>query len=71
LETIAERIDSGTLQHLEGASDRLEETEVAEVSITTDEKVVVEPFSEVPELGRFVLTRGQDVVAGGIVADRS
>jgi len=35
--------------------------------LETDEPVVVESFYDVAELGRFVLVRGHDVVAGGIV----
>ncbi len=66
---IRERVDSSTLEHLEQNARALLETEVGEVTICTDTPVVVERFTDVPELGRFVLQRGHDVVAGGIVTE--
>jgi sulfate adenylyltransferase subunit 1 (EFTu-like GTPase family) len=62
-----ERIDSSTLERLPAEENRLQETEVGEVVIETAEPIVVESFYDVQELGRFVLVRGRDVVAGGIV----
>ncbi len=61
------RMDSSTLEHLSAEDGRLAETEVGEVVFQTQEPVVLESFYDVPELGRFVLVRGHDVVAGGIV----
>jgi sulfate adenylyltransferase subunit 1 (EFTu-like GTPase family) len=59
------RIDSSTLKVLgEGG---VNNNEVAEAEIKTEKPVVVEDFNDIPELGRFVLVRGNDVVAGGIV----
>jgi len=66
---IRERVDSSTLAHLEHSASTLRETEVGELTITTDSPIVLESFADVPELGRFVLMRGHDVVAGGIVTD--
>jgi sulfate adenylyltransferase large subunit len=65
--SLRERIDSGSLEHLDAAAGFLEETEVGEVVIETESPVVLESFYDVQELGRFVLLRGHDVVAGGIV----
>ncbi|MCK4375827.1 MAG: hypothetical protein KAX19_10875, partial [Candidatus Brocadiae bacterium] len=62
-----ERVDSGTLEHLPCDEGRLEETEVGELVIETAAPVVVESFYDVQELGRFVLVKGRQVVAGGIV----
>ena len=64
---IRERVDSGSLEHIEQGAAELLATEVGEVTIATDMPVVVEDFQDVPELGRFVLLRGSDTVAGGIV----
>ncbi len=64
---IRERVDSGTLEHLPPDAGRLEETEVGELVLETAGPVVLESFYDVQELGRFVLVRGRDVVAGGIV----
>ncbi len=62
-----ERIDSGSLEHLETEAGRLDETEVGELVLETAEPVVLESFYDVRELGRFVLLKGHTVVAGGIV----
>jgi sulfate adenylyltransferase subunit 1 (EFTu-like GTPase family) len=64
---ILDRIDSSTLEHLPCEEGRLEHAEVGELSIETATAVVVESFYDVQELGRFVLVKGRDVVAGGIV----
>ena len=68
IEEIEERIDSSTLEILEEDASKLEDTEVGEVIIHTDKPVVVESFYKTKELGRFVLVRENDVVAGGIIA---
>ncbi len=65
--SIRERLNSSTLEQLDPNAGRLEETEVGEMVLETEEPVVVESFYDVAELGRFVLVRGHDVVAGGIV----
>ena len=64
---VRERVDSGSLEHLPADEGRLCETEVGELVIETEAPVVVESFYDVQELGRFVLVRGREVVAGGIV----
>lgn len=65
---IKERIDSSTLEILEEDAAVLNDTEAGEVVIETARPVVVESFYKTKELGRFVLVRGHDVVAGGIIA---
>jgi sulfate adenylyltransferase large subunit len=65
---IKERIDSSTLEILEKDAKVLNDTEAGEVIIETVRPVVVESFYKTKELGRFVLVRGHDVVAGGIIA---
>ncbi len=67
IEKIEERINSSTLEILEEDACLLEDTEVGEVIIATEKPVVVESFYKTRELGRFVLVRGHDVVAGGII----
>ncbi|MFO7958134.1 MAG: GTP-binding protein [Candidatus Brocadiia bacterium] len=62
-----ERIDSGSLEHLDADAGVLEETEVGELVLETVDPVVLESFYDVQELGRFVLLKGHTVVAGGIV----
>ena len=64
---IDRRIHSSTLEVLQENASTLGENEVGEVVITTRTPVIVEPLTLGGELGRFVLTRRDDVVAGGIV----
>ena len=64
---IRERIDSSTLEVLERESGGLDHSEVGDLEISTSSPAVVESFYLTPELGRFVLARGHQVVAGGIV----
>ena len=67
---INQRIDSSTLEHLEKDASKLRETEVGRVLLDSTAPLVMAPFTEVPELGRFVLVNDGDVVAGGILTDR-
>lgn len=67
VERIANRMDSGSLDIVEAQADRLADTEVAEVTLKADSPVNFESFARAPELGRLVLIRGNDIVAGGIV----
>jgi len=64
---IDRRIDSATLAVIEEQATTLGENEVGEVRMTTRAPVVVEPQAGGGELGRFILTRHDEVVAGGIV----
>lgn len=64
---ISRRIDSSTLEILEKNANELGENEVGEVIIKCQKPIVIESFNEIQELGRFVLIKGYDVVAGGIV----
>jgi translation elongation factor TU len=64
---ISRRLNSSTLDVIEENAPTLEDTEVGEMIVQTEEPVVLEEHSYVPELGRFVLERGHDVVAGGII----
>lgn len=67
VKTISTRLDSSTLEVIEEDAQILEETEVGKLLIETTHPMVVEEHSFLPELGRFVLERGSNVVAGGIV----
>ena len=62
---VGNRINSSTLEIL--GPGQLQNNEVGETTIETDKHMVYEDFNDIPELGRFVLIRGHDVVAGGIV----
>jgi len=68
---ISRKVNSSTLETIgENASD-LKENEVGEIIIRTGKPVVLENFSEIEELGRFVLVRGEDVSAGGTITELS
>jgi bifunctional enzyme CysN/CysC len=64
---IERKIDSSTLEPITDHGNTILETEVADVSIDTRQPLAVENFNFIQELGRFVLTRGLDVVAGGVI----
>jgi bifunctional enzyme CysN/CysC len=63
---IARRMDSSSLAVCEENARHLEETEIGEVCIATEQPVLIESFAEIPALGRFVLERGSAIVAGGV-----
>jgi sulfate adenylyltransferase large subunit len=67
IERIEKRIDSSTLETMERNAKELNGTEVGELVIRTDKPVAIEDFNDVEELGRFVLERGGNTVAGGII----
>lgn len=64
---IKKRIDSSSLEVIEEDATRIGNLEIGEVGIRTEEPIVVTKFNDIQELGRFVLVRGNDVVAGGII----
>jgi sulfate adenylyltransferase subunit 1 (EFTu-like GTPase family) len=64
---IRQRLNSSTLEVIEADADRIEDAEAGEVLIETETPVVVEAFTDIPELGRFVLERDDIIVAGGII----
>jgi bifunctional enzyme CysN/CysC len=65
--TVERKIDSSTLAPIVDNPGSILGNEVAEVSISTRQPLVVEDFNFIQELGRFVLVRGLDVVAGGVI----
>jgi len=68
VDTIFERINSSTLELIEEDASTLNNMEVGELLLEVNSPVAVEPFTELPELGRFVLERNHDVVAGGTIS---
>jgi sulfate adenylyltransferase subunit 1 (EFTu-like GTPase family) len=67
VEAIRHRVDTSALDETAAEADRLERYDVGEVILRTREPIVVEPHEAGTDLGRFVLSRGDDVLAGGIV----
>lgn len=67
VEKINKKINSSSMEILGENAEVLGETEVGEVTIKTDTPVVFEKFKDLEGLGRFVLIRDKDIVAGGII----
>ena len=68
---IEQRIDSSTLKLLEDDARTVQQNEVGRIILKLQKPAVFEPFSEIPELGRFVLRKGDTVKGAGIVSARS
>lgn len=69
IENINTKINSSSLEKLgENCSD-LKETEVGTVVIKTNNPIVIENFNKSESLGRFVLVKDEDIVAGGIILE--
>lgn len=66
---IERRINSSTLEVVEEDARVLKLNEVGEVVLKTDKSIIVENFNFIKELGRFVLERKTEVVAGGIIPE--
>ncbi len=64
---IKERVDSSSLEVLEERASSINNLEIGEVEIKTKKTLAFTKFGDVKEMGRFVLIRGNDVVAGGII----
>lgn len=71
VEKIESRIDSSSLNVLEKDASKLCNLEVGDVIIKTKKPIVIMPFNEIQELGRFVLVRDENVCAGGIITSVS
>jgi sulfate adenylyltransferase large subunit len=66
---IKRRIDSSTLEVIQDNLDTLKNLEVGEVVIKTKKPIAIKAFSDVEELGRFVLVKDKDTCAGGIIVE--
>lgn len=64
---ISDRMDSSSLDILAEDADELRETEVARLTLKLNGYICTDPFETVAEMGRFVLMRDTNTVAGGIV----
>jgi sulfate adenylyltransferase large subunit len=67
VERIARRMDSSSLELLGEDGEILKNLEVGEVVIKTKNPIVLTRFSDVQELGRFVIVRDENICAGGII----
>jgi sulfate adenylyltransferase subunit 1 (EFTu-like GTPase family) len=60
--------DSSSLEQIGSHTDEIKNREVAQVTIHTDNPVILEEFYKTAELGRFVLVTN-DICAGGIITE--
>lgn len=67
IEAIEEKIDSSSFEVIEKSSATLCETQVGRVAISIHKPMAFERFSDIEELGRFVLLKDNCVCAGGII----
>lgn len=66
IKEIREKINSETGEVMAKSPDQISEHEAATIIFAT-EPLVVEKFSEIPELGRFILVRGGNIGAGVVL----
>ena len=64
-----ERINSETGEVIGKSISQIEKNEAATIVFKT-EPLVIEKFSEIPELGRFILVRGKKNIGAGVVLER-
>ena len=67
VKAINQRMNSSSLQIIDETASELQNTEVAQVTFKMDNYVCTDPFEDIAEMGRFVLIRHSDTVAGGII----
>jgi sulfate adenylyltransferase subunit 1 len=67
IEKINRKFDPASMELVEEDASSIKGAEVADILIYLDEKVVVDLFNEIPEMGRFVLEKDGRPVAGGII----
>jgi small GTP-binding protein len=66
---IRERINSETGEIMGKSISQIEENEAATIVFKT-EPLVIEKFSEIPELGRFILVSGKKNIGAGVVLEK-
>ncbi len=64
---ISDRMNSSSLEVIEGAADELRDTEVAKLTLQASDYLCTDAFEVVEETGRFVLMKDGDTVAGGVL----
>jgi sulfate adenylyltransferase subunit 1 (EFTu-like GTPase family) len=67
IEKINRKFDPASMELTEEDASSINTAEVADILLQLDEKAVVDPFNEIPEMGRFVLEKEGIPVAGGII----
>jgi len=66
---IYRKINSSTLDTIQDDANELNNLDIGQVLIKTKKPVAIINFNEMQELGRFVLTRKENICAGGIIIE--
>jgi len=66
---IKNRFNSSTMEILEENASQLNFLEAAQIIIKTKKPLALSKFSEFSELGKFVLLKNDNIIAGGIVIE--
>ena len=69
IEDISKRINIGELAVIEENAKSLNSNEVGALTLKTDKPIVVENFSALPEMGRFVIEKNDAIQGAGIIVD--
>jgi sulfate adenylyltransferase subunit 1 len=67
IKKINRKFDPASMELTEEDASSINGAEVANILLQLEEKVVADPFNEIPEMGRFVLEKDGRPVAGGII----
>jgi small GTP-binding protein len=67
IQKINKKFDPASMELIEENASSINGAEVADVQIQLDKMAVVDPFNEIPEMGRFVLEKDGRPSAGGII----
>jgi sulfate adenylyltransferase subunit 1 len=67
IEKIFKKFDPASMELIQEEASSIAGAEVADVEIRLDRQVVVDPFNDIPEMGRFVLEKEGRPVGGGII----
>lgn len=67
---VFKNFDPASLELIEEDALSIRGAEVATIMIHLDDQVVVDPFNDIPEMGRSVLEKDRHPVAGGIILSR-
>ena len=67
INNIYKKFNPASLKVVQKNAGQIQEAEVAEVMISLSRAAVIDPFQEVPEMGRFVLEQERVPAAGGII----
>lgn len=67
IEKIHKKFDPASMEWVKENASSILGAEVADILIHLESQVIVDPFNDIPEMGRFVLEKGRRPVAGGII----